>query len=196
MYVCLLGGFLGSGKTTLLLEIAKAVANNNQKVAIIVNESGDVGIDGTKIQKEGYEAIELSEGCICCSLSGTLQNTLIKINNDFQPDVIILEPTGLALPHRVEQIIRTSMIHPEKVITIGIVDAFRFGELIHKRKEFLTRQLMSSSFIAVNKCDLVDEKTLEKVMEVLVDICPGRELIPTSVTTGIGVKEITGRLVL
>lgn len=195
MFVVHIGGFLGSGKTTMLLELAKAANEAGLRVAVIVNEVGEVGIDGTRINAEGYEAVELAEGCICCSLAGTLQNTLITISSDFKPDLIILEPTGLALPHRVQQIIRTSMIRPEKVMTIGVVDAHRFEDLLNKRRNFMERQLMNADLIALNKCDLIGEAVIHRAVDELSQICPGREVFPVSALTGEGMGTIIERLI-
>ena len=76
MDVFVIGGFLGSGKTTMLLQLAKVFVDKGLKTAIIVNESGEVGVDGATIKAEGYNATELPEGCICCTLVGTLKATL------------------------------------------------------------------------------------------------------------------------
>lgn len=194
MFIGLLGGFLGSGKTTLLIELAKAASESGMKTAIIVNEAGEIGIDGARIESEGLEAIELSEGCICCSLSGSLQNTLITVNREFAPDLILLEPTGLALPHRVEQIIRTSMIGPERILTIGVVDVFRYEDLLKKRRDFMERQLMNADFVVLNKKDLVDENAFHRAVNDISLICPGKEILPLSVKTGEGMDEIMRRI--
>ncbi len=179
----------------MLLQVAQAAAHSGLKVAIIVNESGEVGIDGKKIQSEGYDAVELSEGCICCSLSGTLQNTLIQVNRDIQPDMIIMEPTGLALPHRVEQIIRISMIHPERVLTVGIVDAFRLHGLLDKRRDFFTKQLSSADFIVLNKCDLLSKEERKERVETTSSLCYGKDVILVSAQTGEGMEETIRRIV-
>lgn len=179
----------------MLLQVARAAAHSDMRVAIIVNEAGEVGIDGKKIQSEGYDAVELTEGCICCSLSGTLQNTLIQVNRDFQPDIIILEPTGLALPHRVEKIIRNSMIHPDRVLTVGIVDAFRLHGLLEKRQDFLTKQLGSADFIILNKCDLLNEEETDERITITSQICPGKDVLPVSAQTGEGMDDVIRRIV-
>ena len=110
MIVCQLAGFLGSGKTTLLIRLGTALGRAGRRVAIIVNEVGEVGVDGAVIESNGLRSVELTEGCICCSLSGSLQNTLRQVSTEFEPDVIMIEPTGLALPNKIKQIVRTSML--------------------------------------------------------------------------------------
>jgi len=69
MIICQIAGFLGSGKTTLLIRLGTALSAKGKRVAIIVNEVGEVGVDGSVIDSSGLKSVELAEGCICCSLS-------------------------------------------------------------------------------------------------------------------------------
>lgn len=194
MFVTLLGGFLGSGKTTVLVKLAKAANVAGLKVAIIVNEAGEVGIDGKRIAMEGYEVVELAQGCICCSLAGTLRDTLIEVNREYKPDLFILEPTGLALPNQVDEIIRLSKIGPEKIVRIGIIDAFRYDILLKKRRDFIEKQLHGSDVIMVNKCDLVDDASIFKAKKELSIISPGAEIFATSALTGYGIDRVIKRM--
>ncbi|MDY4581100.1 MAG: GTP-binding protein, partial [Candidatus Methanarcanum hacksteinii] len=79
MIIHVVGGFLGSGKTTLLIKIAERYIADGKKVTILVNEAGEIGVDGASISSNGLNAIQLQEGCICCTLSGTLQSTMRDI---------------------------------------------------------------------------------------------------------------------
>jgi G3E family GTPase len=94
----LISGFLGSGKTTLLLQIARRLAAASQKVAIIENEVGEIGIDGQYLRREGLEVQEMFGGCVCCTLAVDLVTTLRKLEESVQPDRVILEATGVAPP--------------------------------------------------------------------------------------------------
>ena len=132
MMICQLAGFLGSGKTTLMVRLGTELAKAGKKVAIIVNEVGEVGVDGAVIESFGLRSVELTEGCICCSLSGSLQNTLKIIAKEYKPDIILIEPTGLALPSRINTIIRTSMVEVERNVTVVLVDAFRAEKLLNE----------------------------------------------------------------
>ena len=131
MMVCLISGFLGSGKTTLLIKLAKRLGEKKKRVAVVVNELGEVGVDGAVIDAYGLRSVELTEGCICCSLSGSLMYTLQTIAKEYQPDIIFIEPTGVALPNKINDIVRRSMIHAEKSYGMVIVDAFR-AQKIHR----------------------------------------------------------------
>ncbi|MBR6037170.1 MAG: GTPase [Candidatus Methanomethylophilaceae archaeon] len=183
MYVYILGGFLGSGKTTLLMKLASMYTRRGEKTALLVNESGEIGVDGATLKAEGYDAIELPNGCICCSLSGTLQSALKNIERDIDPDVIIVEPTGLALPHKVKELVRVSMIDADETFIIGVADVQRFEDLIKKKEEFFTMQMSHADFVLINKSDLAKEGQIEEITAWIKDKFPGKPIIPISAKT-------------
>ncbi|MGC8869444.1 MAG: GTP-binding protein, partial [Sulfurihydrogenibium sp.] len=90
-------GYLGSGKTTLLLNAAKEHFSN-KRVAVIVNEIGEVGVDGKVLQNAYSEFIELPEGCICCSLHAEFEKALDEIRQKYNPEVLLVETSGAAEP--------------------------------------------------------------------------------------------------
>lgn len=186
MKVLIVGGFLGSGKTTLLMKMAKRIDGNT---VMIINEMGEVGVDGATMKAEGYNAVELFDGCICCTLVGTLQNTLIQIKKDFDPELIIIEPTGLALPHKIKEMVRTSMIDPEETTIVGICDAFRFKSLVEKKEEFITMQLSKSDIFFLNKTDKADPQSIAAATAWLNSIKPGIPVKPISGLTGEGLED-------
>lgn len=190
MYVYILGGFLGSGKTTLLMKLASMYSKRNVKVAILVNESGEIGVDGATLRAEGYDAIELPDGCICCSLSGTLQSALKNIKRDIDPDVIIIEPTGLALPHKVKDLVHYSMIDPDEMFIIGIADIQRFDDLIKKKEEFFKRQMQGADFILINKSDLATPEKMASATGWLKSQYPDKPVIPVSTKTGENLERV------
>ena len=163
MYVYILGGFLGSGKTTLLMKLASMYTKRGEKTALLVNESGEIGVDGATLKAQGYDAIELPNGCICCSLSGTLQSALKNIKKDIDPDIIIIEPTGLALPHKVRELVKVSMIDPDDIFIIGVADVQRFDDLVKKKEQFFKMQMSNADFILINKKDLARPGQIEEV---------------------------------
>jgi len=190
MYVYILGGFLGSGKTTLLMKLASMYSKRGEKVTILVNEAGEIGVDGATLKAEGYDAIELPDGCICCSLSGTLQSALKNIKKDIDPDVIIIEPTGLALPHKVADLVHYAMIDEEETIIIGVADIQRFDDLIKKKEEFFKRQMHGSRFIIINKCDLSTPEKIAAATDWLKREYPDKEIIQASNKTGQNLDRI------
>jgi len=194
MYVYIIGGFLGSGKTTLLMKLASMYSKKGVKVAIIVNESGEIGVDGATLKAEGYDALELPDGCICCSLSGSLQAALRNIKRDIDPDIMIIEPTGLALPHKVKELVRISMIDPDAMYIIGIADIQRFDDLIKRKEEFFKRQMFAADFVLINKSDLATpEKTASAIQWIRTEY-PDKPIIPVSTKTGENMEKVYGMM--
>ncbi len=188
MKIHVVGGFLGSGKTTLLIRIAQRYVEDGKKVTILVNEAGEIGVDGATINNNGLNSIQLQEGCICCTLSGTLQSTMRDIEREFDPDILIIEPTGLALPHKVRELIRGTVTEDD-VNTIGICDAMRFDKLREKKEDFLRMQLQRSDVLWINKIDAVDFDKVFEVSSWLRSICPGVPIFMVSGKTGEGLEE-------
>lgn len=188
MIIHVVGGFLGSGKTTLLIKIAEKYISSGKKVTILVNEIGEIGVDGKTIEGTGLDSIQLEQGCICCSLSGTLQSSMREIEKTFNPDVLIIEPTGLALPHKVREIIRGT-VEEDEVSTIGIVDAVRFRVLNEKKGDFLRMQLSKSDALWINKIDAAEFEQVFEASSWLREVCPGVPVFMLSGKTGEGLEE-------
>lgn len=159
--ILILGGFLGSGKTTVLLELAKYITARSDKetpIAILENEIGEVDVDGGAVGSAGYAVKSLFAGCACCELIGQLPSAVEGIMNDFQPELLIIETTGVAVP---SSMVKALEPVSGDIRTCILVDASRWKR-IHKPLEVLLRnQLESADVILVNKCDLVDEEALE-----------------------------------
>ncbi|HIH75760.1 MAG TPA: hypothetical protein HA343_00335 [Methanomassiliicoccales archaeon] len=194
MFIIQVGGFLGSGKTTLMIRLGKAIGAAGRKVVIIVNEVGEVGVDGDVLEANKLRTVEITEGCICCSLSGTLQSTLRTVKKELSPDVVLIEPTGLALPKRINQIVRTSMVEPEGSFTVVLVDSFRIGDLIEANGTFFLRQLEGSDLIGLNKVDIISDEDVETAESRLQDLVPGAMIVRLSAKTGEGVDAVLASL--
>ena len=188
MKIHIIGGFLGSGKTTLIMAMAERYIEKGLKVTILENEAGEIGVDGAVLRNKGLDAVELTNGCICCTLTGTLQSTMRSIERDIDPDILIIEPTGLALPHKVTEMIRGT-VDDEEVSIIGVCDAVRFPLLVEKKEEFIRMQLSKSDVLWINKIDSVSGDEIGKVKEWLSSICPKVPVYPLSGKTGEGLEE-------
>ncbi|MFA6710120.1 MAG: GTP-binding protein [Candidatus Methanomethylophilaceae archaeon] len=186
MIVYVLGGFLGSGKTTLLMRMASMYIKMGKTVTVLVNEMGEIGVDGTTIKSEGYNAVELPNGCICCSLSGELQSSVKNIKRDYDPDVMLVEPTGLALPHKVEEVIRTSDVDLESIEIMGIIDCLRFDLFLEKREAFFKTQIKYSDMILLNKMDVVTSEERNRIMSWISEEFQGIPVYAVSGKTGEG----------
>ncbi len=193
MDIHILGGFLGTGKTTLLMKLVSMYSEAGKKVAIIVNEAGDVGVDGTTIKGKGYNAIELPQGCICCTLVGALQESVVQIVKDYNPDVLIIEPTGLALPESVKssiEIIKGKFIDYDKIDIVAMLDGPRYDIFVTKKKDFYIKQLSGADIIAINKKDLTSPEKMKEIKEWIAEVFPGVKVIPMCAVTGEGVSEV------
>jgi G3E family GTPase len=195
MIICQLAGFLGSGKTTLLVRLGTDLSKAGKKVAIIVNEVGEVGVDGAVIDSYGLRSVEITEGCICCSLSGSLQNTLKMITKEYNPNIIIIEPTGIAFASKIKQIIRISMVGEDNVYTICLIDAYRAKKLFSEARLFLSRQVLGAEVVAVNKVDIVDDQLRDEVANIIRDISPSSRIMFISAKEGMGIEELVEILV-
>ncbi|MFA5312564.1 MAG: GTP-binding protein [Methanomassiliicoccales archaeon] len=190
MIICLISGFLGSGKTTLMIDLGKRLGSKGRRAAIIVNEIGEVGVDGALINRYGLNSVELTEGCICCSLSGSLQNTLRVVANDYKADAVFIEPTGIALPSKINNIIRTSMVEYEAKLGICVVDAYRAEKIHEEAGLFFRRQIEDVDIVAVNKVDLVNDEKVATVEELVMGLNPKVELVRMSAKNDVGVDRI------
>lgn len=168
--VTILTGFLGAGKTTLLNHIL----GNQQglKTAVLVNEFGEIGIDNDLIVATGEDTVELSNGCICCSINGELLDAVYRILERPEPvDYLVVETTGLADPLPVAMTFLGSDLRDatrlDSIITL--VDAENFSEELLDG-EVARAQIVYSDMLLLNKCDLVEETRLQALENQLRDI--------------------------
>ena len=194
MKIYILGGFLGSRKTTLLMKMADMFINKGKKVSILVNEAGDIGVDGATINSQGYNAVELPNGCICCSMVGTMHESLMKIKSEISPDILIIEPTGIAFPGKVREAIELIDYGEEFIQIIGIFDGPRFKLFVEKKKDFYKKQLVDSDILVMNKMDLTPDDVKEEAIQWMNKEIPGIEVIPVVATTGENLDKVFSEL--
>ncbi|MGC8678079.1 MAG: CobW family GTP-binding protein [Hydrogenobaculum sp.] len=151
-------GFLGSGKTTFMLKAVKEHFKD-KKVAVIVNEIGDIGVDGKILQNVYSSVLELSEGCICCSLQAEFEKGVYEILEKYNPDFLFVETSGASNPFPIMLSLQNIGSLLEGVVCV--VDAKNFYS--YKSNETFKYQIGSSNIIVVNKIDLISEKELENI---------------------------------
>ena len=168
--VTILSGFLGAGKTTLLNHIL----SNQQgvKTAVLVNEFGEIGIDNDLVVTTGEEMVELSNGCVCCSINGELMEAVERIIDRPEPmDYIVVETTGLADPLPVAMTFLGSELRDQTRLDsiITLIDAENFDDGI-LATEVGRSQVIYGDILLLNKCDLVSEDRLQAVEQQLRDV--------------------------
>lgn len=202
MNVLILGGFLGSGKTTLLLKLIERLCQMSDKdvpVAILENEIGSVGIDDGLIASRGYQVSTMLSGCACCTLAGELPEAVMGIERDLNPDLLIIEATGVAVPSVMAENLQKVMgIDPWVCV---IVDASRWRRMQLPLDVLLRQQLRTCDIICMNKIDLIDEVELAYVRASLddynegalrIDLCASGDLPADIVSAIMGGGRWTG----
>jgi G3E family GTPase len=159
MIVDIVFGFLGSGKTTFITRILESWGSE-EKIVVLVNEFGEVGIDGELLTAHGGDVVEMPSGCICCTLQADFRTQILDIDRTFQPDRVVIEPTGVATITQVQGILKAQLF--ESVIQgnhrILIADATGFMGLYKANRNFVESQVENAHIVLLNKCDLVDKR--------------------------------------
>ena len=175
----ILTGFLGSGKTTLLQHVLEQGLSCGP-VAIVMNELGEIGIDGKVFTdfESVEQMVELNSGCVCCTISELqLGQALNEIVEEISPVLIIIETTGIAEPGPIEGRLRTFGYNIESVVTV--VDAMNFpGETAVRQT--IENQIRPADFLVLNKVDEVDGNSLREITRAIADLNPRAHLVPTN----------------
>jgi len=177
--VIIVSGFLGAGKTTLLKRIL-SWGKDLSSTVVIVNEFGDVGIDGSLFTGTRSGILELSGGCICCSLRPGLIETLRQIQEQYRPTRILIEATGVADPSAIAEVIAKDEFRDEmalsKVITVLDAD---FWEERENLGSFYLAQVHSADLILLNKIDTANEYEIPELLQEIHETVPQAQVIPT-----------------
>ncbi len=166
-------GFLGSGKTTLLQKILTYYKEQNLKPAIVLNEIGETNVEEELFSDENV--LEMLNGCICCSIQGDftkeLYSFLTSLSKEDTPDILLIEGTGVANPLEIVDALTEPLLinHIDLYSVINLLDASKYLEyqsIFSSSKEVRTvlkSQITTSTYILLNKIDLINEKEFEKV---------------------------------
>ncbi len=178
--VTVLAGFLGSGKTTLLNRILKE--RHGQRIAVIENEFGEIAVDGELVVGVGDNLLELSNGCVCCTLRDDLALTVDRlILRRDQFDAILVESTGLASPGPIVQTFVGDLNMREKVrmdAVVTLVDALHLPQQLHD-EDVVRDQIAFADRLILNKTDLVSPETLAEREALLRTLNPSAPIFPT-----------------
>ena len=160
-------GFLGAGKTTLIKKMIQE-AYAGQQLVLIENEFGEIGIDGGFLQDAGINITEMNSGCICCSLVGDFGKALEQVIDQYHPDRILIEPSGVG---KLSDVIgAVNKVTNEEVTlgyTVAVVDAGKVKVYSKNFGEFYNNQIETASTIILSRTDAIPQKKLDTAVEML-----------------------------
>jgi G3E family GTPase len=197
MDLLLISGFLGSGKTTVVLStIDEITKRKHKKVVVIVNDFGKIGIDGKVMEKYGLKVREMPSGCICCTLGSDLLTTLRDVAEAFKPDLVVIEPTGVADPEAIHSTLELYIGPPiESTKIVIIVDAERYEVISKALERPLKNQLKAAQVIILNKMDRVKPEVLTDIESKIRAVGTNATIIPASATEGTNLDRVVEAMV-
>ena len=178
--VHLISGFLGSGKTTLLRRLLDYCLAQGLKPAVMMNEYGEVNIDGELLRGQGHTIREMTNGCICCTIGGTL-GLAIQDVAALKPDVIFIEATGLADPvELMDQATKEEVLPLVRLASlIAVLDPINFSRLAEEVHSGIRQQTELADIVVLNKQDLADESVLAELEEQIRELNPRTAIVRT-----------------
>ena len=160
-------GFLGAGKTTLIKKMISE-GYKGQKLVLIENEFGEIGIDGGFLQDAGINITEMNSGCICCSLVGDFGKALKKVIADYAPDRVIIEPSGVGkLSDVIGAVNKVTNDDVTLGYTVAVVDAGKVKVYMKNFGEFYNNQIETASTIVLSRTDSISQFKLDTALELL-----------------------------
>ena len=188
----IISGFLGAGKTTLIKKLLKE-ALAGTRVVLIENEFGEIGIDGGFLKEAGIEITEMNSGCICCSLVGDFETSLKQVMEQYAPERILIEPSGvgkLSDVMRAIQNIADADDNMELNSAVTVVDATKAKVYIKNFGEFFINQIENAGTVILTRCDKADQAKIETAVELIREHNKKATIITTPL------DQITGKEIL
>ena len=179
-------GFLGAGKTSLIKKLIQEVYAG-QKIVLIENEFGEIGIDGGFLQEAGIQITEMNSGCICCSLVGDFGKALQKVMEEYHPDRILIEPSGVGKLSDVAQAVERAETDDMEIgCMVAVADATKCKIYMKNFGEFYNNQIENAGTIILSRTSHMKEDKLQAAVAML------REKNPTAVIVTTPWDQLTG----
>ena len=176
----IISGFLGAGKTTLIKKLI-AEAYQNEKIVLIENEFGEIGIDGTFLKDSGVTINEMNSGCICCSLVGDFETSLKEVLDTYHPDRVIIEPSGVGKLSDVIKAVSTIKSDEMELDNfITVVDAKKCRMYTKNFGEFYNNQVEHASLIVLSRSQDITETQLQECLDILKGLNDHTPIITTA----------------
>ncbi len=195
MQLIIVAGNLGSGKTTLIIRLAKKALNDGIKVAVLVNEIGEIGIDNQHMKQLDLNVYEILGGCICCTLSADLPLILEKLAAEYAPELVIMEPSGAADPGNLmaglEKYLERTL---ECYRVIALLDPLRLPMFMEVLTPLTTSLIRNADLIVINKTDIASQQELDEALRIVRVIKGETEVYYHSVKKELHTQLLSGLL--
>ena len=184
--VTIIAGYLGAGKTTLINQML--TDNDGQRLALLVNDFGEINIDAKLVESQDSDTVNLSNGCVCCSLAEDFSRALSQIEKrSDQFDRIIVEMSGIGEPHKVVEWVRNSAFILDGIVVLADTTTILNWAENRYAGPLICRQISTADLILLTHTDLIDQRTVNDVREWLIEFTPAPVLqTPVSMPLIIG----------
>lgn len=173
-------GFLGAGKTKLIKKLINEKIHT-EKIVIIENEFGEVGIDGNFLRKTNVEIKEINAGCICCTIAGDFKRSLEEVINIYKPERIIIEPSGVAKLSDIIKSVKSIKLNNNIILNmvITVVDVIKYEKYIINFNEFYKNQIINANIIILSRTQNIAYEKLESTVVNIRKLNKNAEIITT-----------------
>lgn len=176
-----ISGFLGAGKTTLIKKLFKN-GFNNEKVVLIENEFGEIGIDGSFLKESGVDIKEINSGCICCSLVGDFKKSMKEIVDQYHPNRIVIEPSGVGKLSDIINAVEKLDLDLKLNIIATVVDGGKCKLYMKNFGEFFNNQVEDADTIVVSKAEKLSDEKIKEVYLLLKEKNPDANIVLADLT--------------
>ena len=177
--VDIFSGFLGAGKTTLIKKLIKE-AYSGEMLVVIENEFGKIGIDGGFLKEAGIQITEMNSGCICCSLVGDFGEALKKVKAEYNPDRIVIEPSGVGKLSDVIRAVQDAGVEDMELNAFTtVIDASKAKMYMKNFAEFYTNQIEFASSVILSRTDGIKPAKLQEAVDIVRSLNTSASLITT-----------------
>jgi G3E family GTPase len=199
MRIAQVTGFLGSGKTSFLTKLGLELIERGYKVAVIVNDVGHINVDQIVMSSHGLDVKEVAGGCICCEVQGTFTTTIMNLHMSYKPDIVLVEPTGVAIPWGLKQAVaqasKGSGLNIEHSPIVTFVDCVSVEDQMIIVGRLIATQIREADAVMINKTDICSPEEIQKCCDLVRTIDKNAEIMLGSAMTGKGVKEMADLVV-
>jgi G3E family GTPase len=195
VHLLVVTGFLGSGKTSLIIRLADAARLRGDAVAIVVNEIGDIGVDDQLLRRLDNNVWELTSGCICCTLSGDLLDTLHTLDDRDDVDLVIVEASGAADPKSL--LAAFPLYHGRPLGSVRwavVLDPFRLPMLLEVMTPLVESGIRLADAVVIAKSDLASKAELRVTEQAASGINPGASVLRLDLTAPLPRGTVEGLL--